>query len=188
MITKLKNLTWTVRHWDRTNQEASSVDTDMHSHYIPVGVRSKIKECGVKVEIYTTTTPVPLGPLMLWSPKDGGTIHVCSCTFDALTTLERIVLINISMDIHKYVLQHALKISGAKLYWKGDMMLEEFYDALGEAKCMTTASADMVTRLPWLYSRRPSRYNQTCTQSFLGTISKAFNVTSNVPCGDVGYA
>lgn len=160
MLNKIKNLSPTRKAWDRTPRDYTGhVSTGVEHALIPAPLRTKIERSGVKVEFYSDPTAItPVGILMLWSPKNGGTIHIESSFFKKLRFLDRMVIINLSLNVHDHIRKGDLTVTRDCILWQNREIDGSFDECIDLYRTGMVQSASVrLGGLPWFVNVRPSK-------------------------------
>lgn len=164
--------------WNRTPKKCTTlVNKDLNNPLIPGPMRIQIERSGVKFEIFETEEQVPISALLIWSPKNGGTLHIDLGMLRKLRFLDRMVLLKLSLEIHKHYKCGRLTLTETDVVWNGKSFTGSWVECMKLYNDgLRKAGMEMLGNLPWLATGRPSQAStdvQDCHLHVLETITKA---------------
>lgn len=178
MINKWKSLRKKATPFDLTPKGKNVVTSHLSDIVAPSGLATRIERSGVNVEVYIDgDTKVKAGAFCLWSPKNGGTLHIDGKAFSDGTLLwyDKQVLIKVSLSIHRDYKKGILKVKNDKIYWKDVDYTEIYRNNLSYIDIdMPALAISEITDLPWLLSSKPEANNQESTVHHIKILSKVY--------------
>jgi hypothetical protein len=139
-------------------------------------MRKTLQSSTCKLEIYTGTKEnIPAGPLCIWSPKNGGTIHIDATHFMNIKWFDRLVMLKLSLAVHRFVEDGRLVVKDKAIVWDKTNYLPTYDKAMAMVGRGLPQSAMLAIRdLPWFADTAPVHRNTASRSHHVAVLHQSF--------------